>query len=129
MISKIYLVLSLIALCGIIAIVNLFTPTDIGPLGILGFFVLVYIMSVGMVNLFLYGVYRLIYMLLKSNIFQSKERKTNNHNISYFLKYSLVISFTPLVLIARQSSGGINLLDIFLLLIIEIIALVYVSKR
>ncbi|CRH94359.1 Uncharacterised protein [Chlamydia trachomatis] len=128
MISKIYLVLSLIALCGIIAIVNLFTPTDIGPLGILGFFVLVYIMSVGMVNLFLYGVYRLIYML-KSNIFQSKERKTNNHNISYFLKYSLVISFTPLVLIARQSSGGINLLDIFLLLIIEIIALVYVSKR
>lgn len=128
MISKIYLVLSLIALCGIIAIVNLFTPTDIGPLGILGFFVLVYIMSVGMVNLFLYGVYRLIYML-KSNIFQSKERKTNNHNILYFLKYSLVISFTPLVLIARQSSGGINLLDIFLLLIIEIIALVYVSKR
>lgn len=128
MISKIYLVLSLIALCGIIAIVNLFTPTDIGPLGILGFFVLVYIMSVGMVNLFLYGVYRSIYML-KSNIFQSKERKTNNHNISYFLKYSLVISFTPLVLIARQSSGGINLLDIFLLLIIEIIALVYVSKR
>ncbi len=128
MISKIYLVLSLIALCGIIAIVNLFTPTDIGPLGILGFFVLVYIMSVGMVNLFLYGVYRLIYML-KSNIFQSKERKTNNHNILYFLKYSLVISFTPLVLIARQSSGGINLLDIFLLFIIEIIALVYVSKR
>lgn len=128
MISKIYLVLSLIALCGIIAIVNLFTPTDIGPLGILGFFVLVYIMSVGMVNLFLYGVYRLIYML-KSNIFQSKERKTNNHNVLYFLKYSLVISFTPLVLIARQSSGGINLLDIFLLLIIEIIALVYVSKR
>ena len=128
MISKIYLVLSLIALCGIIAIVNLFTPTDIGPLGILGFFVLVYIMSVGMVNLFLYGVYRLIYML-KFNIFQSKERKTNNHNISYFLKYSLVISFTPLVLIARQSSGGINLFDIFLLLIIEIIALVYVSKR
>lgn len=128
MISKIYLVLSLIALCGIIAIVNLFTPTDISPLGILGFFVLVYIMSVGMVNLFLYGVYRLIYML-KSNIFQSKERKTNNHNISYFLKYSLVISFTPLVLIARQSSGGINLLDIFLLFIIEIIALVYVSKR
>ena len=128
MISKIYLVLSLIALCGIIAIVNLFTPTDIGPLGILGFFVLVYIMSVGMVNLFLYGVYRLIYML-KSNIFQSKERKTNNHNILYFLKYSLVISFTPLVLIARQSSGGINLLDIFLLLIIEIIALVYVLKR
>ena len=128
MISKIYLVLSLIALCGIIAIVNLFTPTDIGPLGILGFFVLVYIMSVGMVNLFLYGVYRLIYML-KSNIFQSKERKTNNHNILYFLKYSLVISFTPLVLISRQSSGGINLLDIFLLFIIEIIALVYVSKR
>lgn len=128
MISKIYLVLSLIALCGIIAIVNLFTPTDIGPLGILGFFVLVYIMSVGMVNLFLYGVYRLIYML-KSNILQSKERKTNNHNILYFLKYSLVISFTPLVLIARQSSGGINLLDIFLLFIIEIIALVYVSKR
>lgn len=128
MISKIYLVLSLIALCGIITIVNLFTPTDIGPLGILGFFVLVYIMSVGMVNLFLYGVYRLIYML-KSNIFQSKERKTNNHNILYFLKYSLVISFTPLVLIARQSSGGINLLDIFLLFIIEIIALVYVSKR
>ena len=128
MISKIYLVLSLIALCGIIAIVNLFTPTDIGPLGILGFFVLVYIMSVGMVNLFLYGVYRLIY-ILKFNIFQSKERKTNNHNISYFLKYSLVISFTPLVLIAHQSSGGINLLDIFLLLIIEIIALVYVSKR
>ena len=128
MISKIYLVLSLITLCGIIAIVNLFTPTDIGPLGIFGFFVLVYIMSVGMVNLFLYGVYRLIY-ILKFNIFQSKERKTNNHNISYFLKYSLVISFTPLVLIARQSSGGINLLDIFLLLIIEIIALVYVSKR
>ena len=59
---------------------------------------------------------------------QQQEKK----DIKVFKKayyYSTVIAFAPVVMIAQQSIGGVGFFEFFLILIFEIIACIYVSKR
>ena len=53
MINRLILILSLVVLSIILAILFLTSPANIGPLGILFFFVLVYFLSFGIVTFFM----------------------------------------------------------------------------
>ena len=129
MISKIIFSLSGLSGVGIFFMLTQTSPNKVGPIGILALFTMVYLVFLGLISLFIYGVYRVF--SIGQTYFQ-KDRpslKKQYRTPDFFLKYSSALAFAPISLIAKQSTGGVGIFEIVLLVIIEIIALFYISKR
>ena len=105
------------------------SPNKVGPIGILALFKMVYLVFLGLISSFLYGVYRVF--SIGKTYFQKDQPslKKQYRTPDFFLKYSAALAFAPISLIAKQSTGGVGVFEIILLAIIEIIALFYISKR
>lgn len=88
------LLLSLVAIVILLAMINLTTPTGVGPLGVLVFFMMVYIVVFGLVNM----VVMLFMKLIGSKQGEQKQRM-----------YAGVISFGPIMLLLVQSFGSLNI--------------------
>ena len=129
MISKIIFSLSTLSGVGLFLMLTQTSPNKVGPLGILILFTMVYLVFLGVISFFLYGSYRLFSIAVvyfrKGQPVVQKEVKTPG----FFLKYSAALAFAPISLIAKQSTGGVGIFEILLLTIIEIIAIIYISKR
>ena len=127
MISKIIFSLSTLSGVGLFLMLTQTSPNKVGPLGILILFMMVYLVFLGVISFFLYGSYRVFSIAVvyfrKGQPVVQKEVKTPG----FFLKYSA--AFAPISLIAKQSTGGVGIFEILLLTIIEIIAIIYISKR
>lgn len=85
---------SLLAVIIILTMLNFTTPTGVGPLGVLVFFTLVYLVVFGVVNLMVIGFRKLM---------GYKERTRKEH------LYAGVISFGPVMLLLIQSFGVLSL--------------------
>ena len=129
MISKIIFSLSTLSGVGLFLMLTQTSPNKVGPLGILILFMMVYLVFLGVISFFLYGSYRVFSIAVvyfrKGQPVVQKEVKTPG----FFLKYSAALAFAPISLIAKQSTGGVGIFEILLLTIIEIIAIIYISKR
>ena len=87
------ILLSLVAVIIILAMINLTTPTSVGPLGVLVFFTMIYITIFGVVNLF-------VELFMKA-----KEKKGGERKNRY---YAATISFGPIMLLLVQSFGSLS---------------------
>lgn len=129
MISKIIFSLSGLSGVGIFFMLTQTSPNKVGPIGILMLFVMIYLVFLGLINMFLYGTYRVFSIgysyFRKGQPALNKQDKT----ASFFLRYSAALAFAPISLIAKQSTGGVGVFEIILLTVVEIIALIYISKR
>lgn len=125
MLKKIILFSSLSAFVILLIILNITTPSRVGPIGILAVFIMLYAIFLGFISFLIYGFLKILILL--------KQKKENaSSDIKVFKKayyYSTVIAFAPVVMIAQQSIGGVGFFEFFLILIFEIIACIYVSKR
>lgn len=128
MISKIIFAALLISGFGIFWILNFTTPSSVGPIGVLGFFALAYIFFIGLITLFLYGVNRILNLVF-SNIFKDKKFFSKKHELIFFCKYAAVLAFAPLILVAQQSIRNVGIFEIVIIVFLEIIACIYISKR
>lgn len=128
MISKIIFAVSILSGVGILWILNFTTPLSVGPFGVLGFFFLTYLFAFGIISLFLYSANRILYFVF-SNLSSDFKIFSKKHEFIYFLKYSAVLPFAPIALIAQQSIGRMGIFEFLLVIILEIIACVYISKR
>ena len=125
MLKKIVFTTSLLSLMLIVALLNLTTPSSVGPLGILAAFIMLYAIFLGLTSFFIYGVRRTISLF-------SPNKKIQPSNDIIFRKsyyYSTAIAFAPVALIAQQSIGNVGFFEIFLILTFEIFACIYISKR
>ena len=125
MISKIIFAVSIASGVGILWMLNFTSPSSIGPIGILGFFALGYIFFLGVSGLLIYGAYRALGLLAPNN----SKIKFKNRDFKFFLKYAAVLAFFPVAVIAQQSAGGFKLFEFILIVILEIIVCIYISKR
>ena len=128
MISKIIFAVSIISGAGILWILNFTTPSSVGPLGVLGLFILAYIVFAQIIVFLLYGSSR-IFSLVKTTFAKESVSPKKEHSLMFYYKYSLALAMAPLVIIAQQSVGSVGVFELILILIIEIIACVYISKR
>lgn len=128
MISKIIFSLSAISGVGIFLMLTQTSPNEVGPLGVLGFFAMVYLLFLGLIAAFMYGVYRIFSLFLASFRKGQPVAVRQIQNAAFFLKYSSALAFVPIAVIAKQSTGGVGIFDIILLIIVEIIAIIYISK-
>jgi hypothetical protein len=99
---------------GIILMLNLFNPTDVGPNGLLVFFALVYglclVLAVTALKL-----WRLAF-----------RRKFNSIKMLYIAS---VIAFAPVMLLALNTLNQLEPIDIILVVLFEFLVLFYIIRR
>lgn len=119
-VDRFFAVASLLAVVFLIVVLNLTTPSDVGPLGVLVFFTLGYIVCLGV----MVGLCRIFFALLAK---MRRQRLEANRKRSYY--YASVLAFVPIVLIFMRSFGELGVLEVFLALLLGIIGCFFVSKR
>jgi len=111
--------MSLFAVIFLMIIINLTTPSDIGPLGVLVFFTLIYLVCLGVIV----SLCR-VFFTIKSRL--KKETKAS-HRKSYY--YGSVLAFVPMIFVFMRSFGRMNLLEIALVMLFAVVGCFYISKR
>lgn len=106
-------VLSLLSAVILLTMLNFTTPVGIGPLGVLIFFVAVYML--------MFGLNFAIVKIFTKAIGHKVGKK------SYL--YSAVIAFGPIMLLLAQSLGSVNVVTVVLMIVFVILACFLISKR
>lgn len=113
--NRILFAISIIALAVLILMMNLISPTEIGPFGVLLFFTTIYISVFGIVAIIVYAFQHLAF---KKVTFRGKD-----------YLYSAIISFGPIMFLMARSFGAINLWTIALITLFIILAEFLVYKK
>ena len=108
------LVASLISLVVLAVILNLTTPTEIGPLGVLVFLTTCYVLLFGIANLLVGLFFKLIGK-------KQSQRKTR--------LYGVVVAFAPVMLLLARAFGSMNWWTLGLVGLFEILGCFLVYKR
>lgn len=114
MFNRLMILLSLVAVIIILAMINLTTPTEVGPLGVLVFFTMVYVVAFGVVNLLVAGFMRLL----------GQKRGARKEHY-----YAAVIAFGPIMMLLVQSFGVLNLATVAMIVVFVILGCFVVNKR
>lgn len=100
----------------IIVYLNVTNPLSVGPIGILGIFVLLYLVTVSVAYLFLKVLFRLNIKLFRGV----------NLKKSYLL--ASIISFIPVLAVGLNTLGQLGVMEIALISILSLLASFYVFK-
>ena len=113
--NRVVVAASALGLIGLIAMLNVSSPTEIGPFGVLLFFTTLYVVFFGIISLFLQAVQRLA--------FGRKEPRGKDY------LYAAVLAFGPIMLLLARSFGAISIWTISLIIIFLALAEFLVYKR
>lgn len=105
------------------AILQSTTPSTIHPLGILLVFGLIYTLALCLLTFFLYFGS----ILLGHFGRRAKDRSTISLQKSYY--YASVLALAPLMVVGMNSVGRTSIYDLVLVMLFEIIALFYITRR
>jgi hypothetical protein len=103
-----------ILVAALVALMNFFNPSDVGPNGLLLFFTL------------LYGLCFVVMILLLKVCRVVFRRKIHSIKLLYLAS---IIAFAPVMLLALNTLNQLETLDVALVVIFEALALFYVIRR
>ena len=126
MLPRIVATLSLASICVLSLMLTFTSPATAGPLGLLVIFISAYLAFVGLISFFLFGMNRLI-VALSSGMTLQKPFRPMPFKRAYY--YSTVLAAAPVMLIGLQSVQSIGIYEVILVLIFEVVACIYVSRR
>ncbi len=126
MLEKSVAIITITSLCLLIVLLNISTPTTIGPLGILTVFILAYLSSLGVMTYFIYGFSR-IAAHLGTAFTIKRPLSALSFKLAYY--YSTVIAAAPIMLVGLQSVGSVGLYEVLLIIVFVVIGCVYITKR
>ena len=113
--NRIIYTISIVGLAALILMLNVTSPTEIGPFGVLLFFTTIYIVTFGIITLLWQAFSRMAF------------KKTATRPKDYL--YSAVLAFGPIMLMMARSFGAINLWTISLIVFFLVLAEFLVMKR
>jgi hypothetical protein len=126
MLPRIIATVSLASLCLLSALLTFTTPASAGPFGLLMIFITAYLTFIGLISFFLFGISKLIASVAVGMTFRKPYRAMTFRRAYYF---STVLAAAPVMLIAMQSVRSIDVYELLLVIIFEVVACVYVSRR
>lgn len=126
MLPRIIATLALASLVVLSLMLTFTSPATAGPFGLLVIFVSAYLTFVGLISFFLFGINRLIVMV-SSNMTLRRPVERMAFKRAYY--FSTVLAAAPVMLIGLQSVGTIGVYGVLLVVIFELIACLYISKR
>ena len=115
MLKSVIPVASLISIAVLLVLLNFTTPTGLGPFGVLLFFVLVYIVMLGVATMAV-GIFRKI--LGKKGEMGRKDYQC-----------AAVLAFAPIMLLLAQSMGSLSILTLLLVVMFIFLGCFWVLKR
>ena len=126
MLQRTIAILAGVGLCLLAVLLTTTTPATAGPFGVLVIFISAYLVFLGFVSFFLYGVWMVVSRLsvgfgLRRPIQPLEFRR------SYY--YSTIVAAAPVMLICLQSVGAISIYELLLVVIFVILGCLYISKR
>lgn len=122
----------IVAIAGLIAFIfllimtNVTTPRMVGPLGVLAFFILVYIVAASAIYLLLETARRLLEKLLRPGKLLLTVEGVSNLKLYY---YSSMIALFPVILLGMQSIGQVRVIEVGLLALFVGLGCFFISKR
>ena len=126
MLPRIVATVSLASLCVLSLMLTFTSPSTTGPFGLLVLFISAYLTFVGLVSFFLFGINRLVIMVTKGMAVRKPLRPMEFKRAYYF---STVLAAAPVMLIGLQSVQSVGLYEVALVIIFEVVACLYISRR
>jgi hypothetical protein len=126
MLGKILAVIALVSVTLLVVLLNVTTPSQVGPFGVLAFFVLVYLVFLGVFTAAIVSVTALLARLTKSLVMAKPTHKMSTRK-AYYL--STIVALAPVMILAAQSFGGIGFLEMGLIILFEALGCFLVIKR
>ena len=126
MLPRLIATVSLASLVVLSLMLTFTSPATAGPFGLLVIFVTAYLTFVGVISFFLFGINRLIVMVSSGMTLRKPLLKMEFRRAYYF---STVLAAAPVMLIGLQSVQSIGIYEFILVIIFEVVACLYVSKR
>jgi len=118
--------ISTVALIIAFLMLQLTTPHTVGPLGVLAFFVLIYIASAGYIFIGLGLSSQFLRSFLPKGGLLLKLESVSQVKLYY---YASILGLAPVILMGMQSVGGVGLSELILLAAFEILGCFYISRR
>ena len=118
--DRLLLVLSAAAFVILLTMMLMFSPSEVGPFGVLVFFTMCYVLFLGLAVL----CCRLFFTL---RVRLDKTKDGNIKKKSYY--YGLVIALAPVLLLVIGSFGGVTYLEIGLVVMLEALLCFLVSRN
>lgn len=122
-------VLAILSVSSLYFLLNLFSPSNAGPLGVLVVFASIYIFSFSALSLLarmLESVYRALWPRRASVQIQQDARQTYQKRTNLI---AAVLSLAPIFLISLNSIGELGFTDIALIIAIEFLLIFYIFKK
>ena len=113
MVNRLILLATLLAMSGLVVMMNFFAPMDLGPSGVLLFFTMVYVMA--------FGICTLLVRIFVEITSRRKLRRTD-------YVYAAIIALGPLMLLMVQSFGSFSFWTVGLILVFEVLACFMLKK-
>lgn len=110
----------------LVVLLNMTTPSSAGATGILGVFVLTYLVVFSGLTFFMYGISRIIVKFSRGVTIRRPLRPLTLKQAYY---YSSVVALAPVILISMQSVGSLGIYEVGLVIFLVIIGCIYVAKR
>lgn len=118
-------IVAALAVTADVVLVHTVTPMSVGPLGILAFFVCLYIATASCCYLVMVAVKRIAMRVVQHNMYRGLASVTPLK--LYY--YASIIGLIPVILLGMQSIGGVTAWDILLLTLFLGLGCFYVHKR
>jgi len=126
MLGKVLAAISILSGVLLLMLVNFTTPTSVGPIGILVFFLLLYLVCLGLLT----GVvFLLVYTASVLTRDQIRIRPILPISVKRAYYFSSVLSLAPILFLAIQSFGGISFLEFGLIIAFIALGCILVAKR
>lgn len=126
MLPRVIATISLASLCVLSFMLTFTSPADAGPLGLLVIFIAAYLTFVGVISFFLFGMNRFFIMITTGMALRKPITRFPFKRAYYF---STVLAAAPVMLIGLQSVQSIGFYEVLLVVIFEVVACLYVSRR
>lgn len=123
MLGKVLAISALSAFVLLSALIQSTSPSTIHPVGILGVFVLIYVLALGVLTFLLYGVGVLVHA------YHAKKRTIKEFTLVRAYYFASVLALAPVMLIGARSVGRTGALDVVLIVAFEVLACFYIAKR
>lgn len=115
----------IVGVVGLALLLQLTTPATIHPVGILGVFICIYLLVLGVLTFFVFWGSRLYARGLSA--MTSKRYQAARLVTAY--QYSTVISLAPVMLLAMRTVGGVEVSDILFVILFVSLACFYIWRR
>lgn len=126
MLPRVIATVSLASLCVLSMVLTFTSPSTTGPFGLLLLFISAYLVFVGLISFFLFGINRLVVMVT-ANMTLKKPILPMEFRRAYY--FSTVLAAAPVMLVGLQSVQSAGIYEIILVVLFEVVACLYVSRR